>query len=752
MKITGPIVVPVHVYYEREGRTHFAGIAGGPIAPPRIDAARWWVVPAGCQGKSISLGPSAIGALVEWIRRYRVPGLRIHSLVGSAPLMTDLPFLTELVIGANDARDIDGLGILDGLRRLHVYAADGAAISNMQRFADLEDLQVRIAQLDSLKGIAALKRLKRLQLPLLQAGQQLRTISSLACLEVLQLGGLTTSDWDELALLPNLRALTVGFSEDPGKGRELVRIERYHGPVFPSTFSRIGSCTSLHTVRWTEEVQEISSLKIEELSLDGRIGKRGFSFLRGCRHLTCLDLQRAVVSSEKLIPDWEALQNITQLSLPKNCSEAFLPQNPLPVLRLLQMASLPDFYLSTAIRISKHETLESLTIDKADGCNDESVVHLAKLPNVTVLSLRQCLKVTDRSLPHIVAMHGLRTLDLYRTGITENGIKSMSSLPHLESFLHSPGYVFPVSTPSMNLDLHSGYWDLRAEDLSIQLAKGLASMPFPPSLNVDGAADEVAFRALAHARFPGFSCSKKQPGRDVITSFTSLTELSIEEIDAMTLAGLSRLPLLSRLLLRQDAGCPYLPKLLLELKSLREVSLSGEGITDQALEALGHLQGVVSLTLNGCFTVSNLGMRFLGTFPELRTAAILGSKQLTDDGLRALASLPYLTALRLEGITVSGQGFSHWPMSPKLKQLNVRNIATFGDSALEALSYFNDLEELECHSVGISDEGIGTFLKMRTLKSVFISGCRSVSKLGIDKINKASSGRGEESFVITYIP
>ena len=59
------------------------------------------------------------------------------------------------------------------------------------------------------------------------------------------------------------------------------------------------------------------------------------------------------------------------------------------------------------------------------GCDDAMAANLTKTPNVQRLTLMSCSKVTDKSVPAIVALKNLKMAMLTGTGITAAGAKKI---------------------------------------------------------------------------------------------------------------------------------------------------------------------------------------------------------------------------------------------------------------------------------------------------------------------------------------
>ena len=70
------------------------------------------------------------------------------------------------------------------------------------------------------------------------------------------------------------------------------------------------------------------------------------------------------------------------------------------------------------------------------GLDDTNAAHLAKTPNVVSLGFPGCTGVTDKSVPHIVAMKNLERAQLMNTGITAAGVKKLMAAHPKANIMH----------------------------------------------------------------------------------------------------------------------------------------------------------------------------------------------------------------------------------------------------------------------------------------------------------------------------
>ena len=107
-------------------------------------------------------------------------------------------------------------------------------------------------------------------------------------------------------------------------------------------------------------------------------------------------------------------------------------------------------------------------------------------------------------------------------------------------------------------------------------------------------------------------------------------------------------------------------------------------MTDEALEAVSRVDGIVSLDLGGSKELSDDGVRFLARLPGLRHLDLSGAA-ITDRGLAVLRELPALESISLAGTRVTDAGLGHLAGCHALRSVDLSGTRT-GDGALAALA------------------------------------------------------------------
>ncbi len=150
-------------------------------------------------------------------------------------------------------------------------------------------------------------------------------------------------------------------------------------------------------------------------------------------------------------------------------------------------------------------------------------------------------------------------------------------------------------------------------------------------------------------------------------------------------------------------------------RSLKELDLSGQSITDAELESyLQDADEITSLNLQG--------------------------SEITDAGLTALAGLKQLESLRLDGTAVSDKGLELLARQGNLGGLKVLGLSDTKVTAegLKSLAQLSGLEELAVATRGLDDQSLGTIGKLVSLRSLSLGdgwGAASITDEGLRQLS-----------------
>lgn len=132
--------------------------------------------------------------------------------------------------------------------------------------------------------------------------------------------------------------------------------------------------------------------------------------------------------------------------------------------------------------------------------------------------------------------------------------------------------------------------------------------------------------------------------------------------------------------------------------------LSGEGqLTDDLLEDLARrAPSLRALGLSGCQQVTDTGMRHLASMSSLQHLDLTGTG-ITDAGLAVFRHLPDLRSLTLARTRVSAAGIGLLAQCRALEQVSLGASTEIGDAAIRALAGARHLRHL---SVALTDAGL----------------------------------------------
>jgi hypothetical protein len=232
-----------------------------------------------------------------------------------------------------------------------------------------------------------------------------------------------------------------------------------------------------------------------------------------------------------------------------------------------------------------------------------------------------------------------------------------------------------------------------------------------------------------------------------------------------TLAPLTKLPALERLILHRcavtDDGLAQVAK----MTKLKELTLADCPITDAGLASLSALSELEVLNLASSFgdtpRIKGDGLAALAGLTKLRVLVL--DKNLIDDaGLAALKKLHGLRELYLEQTRVTGPGLanlkelSHLTVLSlnetkiadaglaalqdvgSLEVLNLRG-APIGGEGFKHLSALKNLHTLNAGNTLLSDDGVPSLNALKSLKRITLAGTK-VTDAGADKLKAALPG------------
>jgi peroxiredoxin len=400
----------------------------------------------------------------------------------------------------------------------------------------------------------------------------------------------------------------------------------------------------------------------------------------------------------------------------------------------------------------------------------EELKHLRPLKSLERLTAPE--QIDDPGLAAIVeAVPQLRALYLLKNNLTDSGLAALSKLKALEE-LNIGGDKITASGLAALSDLPSlhylSLWGNAANDNSLRAVRKIASLK---TLNTPQTISDAGLAHLAgHPNLEALSLyNTKVTDRGVahLKSLPSLKKLDLTKVDfdrahppitdvaighlkaiktledlrlpadGVTDAGLADLAELSNLKSltlpmahsrdRTSYLNPYTEKGISELTKLRSLEslfIAGPGVTDAALAHVARLTNLQSLTLFGC-PVSDEGLSRLATLRSLKSFTLMNGARITLTGINHLNALTALTTLQAD---ITARNETHLNISALTQleslMLSLEKGSTFNDEDLACLAQLTKLKWLQLGSTqtDITDVGIAHLANLTALDRVVLGG------------------------------
>ncbi|MDB5392198.1 MAG: TonB domain/peptidase domain protein [Planctomycetaceae bacterium] len=220
-----------------------------------------------------------------------------------------------------------------------------------------------------------------------------------------------------------------------------------------------------------------------------------------------------------------------------------------------------------------------------------------------------------------------------------------------------------------------------------------------------------------------------------------LTELDFHPTQPVTAEGIFQLAKLSSLQKLSLSGLNQHGKGLGDvalqgvsgLKSLRELSLGECGITDTGVKWLETLPQLTHLTISGEGRLTDAALGSIGKLKQLKQLSLssyvatkeLGWMRFSGEGIRQLSGLRGLEELHLVGQSVPADALDF----PQLKSLSLGS-AEIDDACAERIAKFKNLESLNLVYTNISDAGLKAIATLPELKRLTLDS-RTITDAGI---------------------
>jgi serine/threonine protein kinase len=160
--------------------------------------------------------------------------------------------------------------------------------------------------------------------------------------------------------------------------------------------------------------------------------------------------------------------------------------------------------------------------------------------------------------------------------------------------------------------------------------------------------------------------------------------------------------------------------LLKDLKSstIQKLNLSSTDVDDTSIKYLTNLPNLDTLYLNGCLHLTSKGyaaLRELKSLRELRVAEAI----LTDDGVKALVTIPHLSILFVNNQGITNQSLSYIAKMANLTELNFQGTNANGKFA--ELKKLEKLNSLHLGNIVLTETDIKNLEQLKHLNHLLMS-------------------------------
>lgn len=165
------------------------------------------------------------------------------------------------------------------------------------------------------------------------------------------------------------------------------------------------------------------------------------------------------------------------------------------------------------------------------------------------------------------------------------------------------------------------------------------------------------------------------------------------------------------------------------LQTVNEMEIVATKLTDAGLASIAELRNLEVLHLDGNAKMTDDGLKALATLPKLRHLRLTGP--FTDRGIQYLASLPSLKVLWLESPNVSEESLRHLVQSRSLERLCVPWLDRITDRSLAYLTSMPKLKALGVGDAVSADAGVARLASLANLEVLALKGGRALTDKGL---------------------
>jgi len=340
--------------------------------------------------------------------------------------------------------------------------------------------------------------------------------------------------------------------------------------------------------------------------------------------------------------------------------------------------------------------MTEIAIPDGSGLSAENIALFGRLSDLETLQILNYRSLNDEMASQLAGLENLTTLALTNSVIGD---------PTVELIAKS----FPNLT---NLDLSSN------TNMTSGVLKAICELSTLERLT------------LVQNRFNDLSTGR-------LSKLENLRVLDIRgnmEAGDMTMEILGTLPKLAALKHRSTTVTDYGMELLAESKTLSALLIQDFGITSQAGEQIAKLDKLTQLEIFRCQGFGSDGVLALKGM-KLSRLTLRDLPMVDDMAMEVFAELPELKRLYLhENDSISDEGLKNLGSLKSLEVLDIWSVSQMTDATVDVIASLPNLKELSIRVTGVTDAAVDKLLAMPKLKSLTFKDNGSVTAEGLEKL------------------
>jgi type 1 glutamine amidotransferase len=180
---------------------------------------------------------------------------------------------------------------------------------------------------------------------------------------------------------------------------------------------------------------------------------------------------------------------------------------------------------------------------------------------------------------------------------------------------------------------------------------------------------------------------------------------------------------------------------LLALPHLKQLKLSGSGISNAGVKQIGSIAGLAELSLLDA-QIDDAGLAELARLTSLTSLSIRRSSQISDAGLEHLRQLAKLTDLGLLDLAITDRGLEKIKDITRLRALDLRGCSQLTDAGIGQLRGLKSLKVLRLGGYGVNDDTLAIVGRFPSLVGLTLdeaavtdAGLTRIARLPLEEIN-----------------